>query len=141
MLCDLENALAVTERIGTLLAENRFAAFDGHKFFATGDALRLSYLTETLSVLSAVLYAVNADGGMLGNQEEEDGKRIWRDLNNGRCSVWRKPERQKDSCHGRFGRNWCRDCAVSGRAWSAGCRCGAGSDESKSSDCSRAQGR
>ena len=73
MLCDLENALAVTERIGTLLAENRFAAFDGHKFFATGDALRLSYLTETLSVLSAVLYAVNADVG----DAREPGGRGW----------------------------------------------------------------
>ena len=48
----------------------------GKRFFATGDALRLSYPTETLSVLSAALYAVNADAGVFGKQEEEDGKRI-----------------------------------------------------------------
>jgi hypothetical protein len=36
----------------------------GMRFFATGDALRLSYLAETLSVLSSVLYAVNADVGV-----------------------------------------------------------------------------
>ena len=62
ILRDLEDALAIALCVGTRLSRDGFGAFCGQgKTFATGGTLRLSYVTETLSVLSADLLWVNVD--------------------------------------------------------------------------------
>src|SRR5580698_1369895 len=62
---------------------------------------------------------------------EENGECIWCDLNNGRCAVRRKAERQTNTGYGRLRRNRRGDRPVARRPWSACSGSGAGFEEGR----------
>src|SRR6202521_1943790 len=97
LLGDFQNALAIPLGIGARLTRGRLGAFRRHKKDVTGDSLRLSKRSETLSVLSKWAWLVNSacqEGTRTGrHKEEENGKDSWGDVNNRGSLDWRESAR------------------------------------------------